>query len=417
MSDAIPTIEVPRERLHGDPANPSLGCGDYSTVLDKVINPGGADLPCDEKYIATDYANTIERFDTVALRFVSSTPGQPGGDLVYAGAQSLEWFVNGLDKQQSQNQAAPLYSNTANLTAFGQLLPGDGYPIRKGQGDTNAFVASTSNPGAGQGAVLVENADMDFAFQQMAIEWAGMFEARPYTQPGANALIGPAQFASIPFFRQGDASYQERIYEWLKDHATVRVQRSGQGSTSTLFQQRLGEVRSLPSPFASTGNRAFLENGTPIPFMRKTNVYGLRTNRRPKVDLPAISRFFLDVDDPVVIGNNLGVPVPANLSTGGDGNPLLGSIFVLVKVRLWGAMLCNIDDVRGGQQTSGASDDLILSRGLVRGAASNEQLAQAAIAMAQSNGFKDSSFARKIMSLAASPSMVAELMRAKVSAG
>ena len=416
MSSDMPVIEVPRDRLHGDPANPSLGCGDYSTVLDKVISPGGADLPCDEKYISTDYANTIERYDTVALRFISSTPGQPGGDLVYAGAQQLEFFVNGLDKQQASNQGAPLYSAQNVLTAFGQIMPGDGYPIRKGQGDTNAFVSSVSNPGTGQGAVLVENADMDFATQQLALEWAGMFEATPYTA-GANALIGPAQFASLPFFRQGDASYMERIYEWLKDHATLRIQRSAQASTRTLFQQRIGDLRSLPSPFASTGNRAFLENGTPIPFMRKTNVYGLRLNRRPKVDLPAIARIFLDVDDPVVIRNNLGVPVPANLSIGGDGNPLLGSVFVLVKLRLWGAMLCNIDDVRGGQQSAGASDDLVMTRGLVRGAANNEQLAQAAIAMAQSNGFKDGSFARKLLSLAASPQIVAEIMRAKANAG
>ena len=147
-----PEIEVPRNRLHGDPSNPSLGCGDYSTVLDKVISPGGLDVPCDEKYIATDYANTIERYDTVALQFVSSTPAVAGGDLVFAGATQLEFFVNGLDKQQSQNQAAPLYSTQTVLAAFGGLMPGDGYPIRKGQGDTNAFVASTSNPGAGQGA-------------------------------------------------------------------------------------------------------------------------------------------------------------------------------------------------------------------------------------------------------------------------
>lgn len=409
MSD-VPTIEVPRDRLHGDPSNPSLGCGDYATVLDKVISPGGNDLPCDEKYISTDYANTIERYDTVALRFVSSTPGVAGGDLVYAGAQQLEWFVNGLDKQQSANQAAPLYSNAQLLTAFGQLLPGDGYPIRKGQGDTNAFTSSTSNPGAGQGAVLVENADMDFAFQQLAVEWAGMFEATPYA--GGNAAIGPAQFRSLPFFRQGDASYMERIYEWLKDHATVRIQRSGQASTSTQFQQRLGESRSLPSPFASTGNRAFLENGTPIPFMRKTNVYGLRTNRRPKVDLPAISRFFLDIDDPVVIGNNLGVPVPAGLSTGGEGNPLLGSIFVLIKVRLWGAMLCNIDDVTG-RGASSQDDDRKTASSLVRGGQSDEQIASMAVAFAQSGQWKDGAISRKIMTMASSPRMVAEYMREK----
>lgn len=412
MANEVPTIEVPRDRLHGDPSNPSLGCGDYSTVLDKVISPGGADLPCDEKYISTDYANTIERYDTIALRFISSTPGQAGGNLVYAGAQQYEWFVNGLDKQQSANQAAPLYSNAANLTAFGQLLPGDGYPIRKGQGDTNAFTSSTSNPGAGQGAVLVENADMDFAFQQMAIEYAGMFAAAPYAQPGASP-IGPAQFVSLPFFRQGDASYMERIYEWLKDHATVRIQRSAQASTSTLFQQRIGEIRSLPSPFASTGNRAFLENGTPIPFMRKTNVYGIRTNRRPKVDLSAIVRFYLDIDDPVTVQNNLGVPVPAGLSAGGDGDPLLGSVFVLIKVRLWGAMLCNIDDVRGGGASSGGGEDVQLSIALVRGAASEQQLAQTAMAFVQSNQWKDGTFARKIQTLASQPSMIAALVRAK----
>jgi hypothetical protein len=412
MTQQVPMIEVPRDRLHGDPGNPSLGCGDYATVLDKVISPGGLDVPCDEKYISTDYANTIERYDTVALRFVSSTPGVAGGNLVYDGAQSLEWFVNGLDKQQSQNQAAPLYSSSANLTAFGQLLPGDGYPIRKGQGDTNAFTSSTSNPGAGQGAVLVENQDMDFAFQQMAIEYAGMFEATPYAGPAVQTA-GPAQFRSLPFFRQGDASYMERIYEWLKDHATVRIQRSGQGSTSTLFQQRIGDIRSLPSPFASTGNRAFLENGTPIPFMRKTNVYGLRTNRRPKVDLPAIARFFLDIDDPFTVGGNLGVPVPANLSAGGAQDPLLGSVFILIKVRLWGAMLCNIDDVKGGGN-AGSSDDKKLAAALVQGATSEGQLAQTAVALAQGKNWRDTGFAAQIMTLAATnPAMVASLVRSK----
>ena len=415
MSNQVPMIEVPRDRLHGDPGNPSLGCGDYSTVLDKVISPGGLDVPCDEKYISTDYANTIERYDTVAFRFVSSTPGAPGGNLVYAGAQSLEWFVNGLDKQQSQNQGAPLYSNAANLTAFGQLLPGDGYPIRKGQGDTNAFTSSTSNPGAGQGAVLVENQDMDFAFQQLAIEWAGMYEATPFVGAGAAVLAGPAQFRSLPFFRQGDASYQERIYEWLKDHATVRIQRSGQGSTSTLFQQRLGEVRSLPSPFASTGNRAFLENGTPIPFMRKTNVYGIRTNRRPKVDLPAIARFFLDIDDPFVVGNNLGVPVPAGLSAGGDGDPLLGSIFVLVKIRLWGAMLCNIDDVKGSG-VAGGIDDKRLALSIVQGAQSDAQITSTAVSLAQQKVWKDATFSQQVLTLSqSSPQMVANLLRQKAS--
>lgn len=407
-----PQIELPRNRLHGDPANPSLGCGDYSTVLDKVISPGGVDVPCDEKYIATDYANTIERYDTVALQFVSSTPGVAGGDLVFAGATSLEFFVNGLDKQQSQNQAAPLYSTQTVLTAFGQLLPGDGYPIRKGQGDTNAFVASTSNPGAGQGAVLVENQTMDFATQQFAMEWAGAYEAIPYT-PGV-ALVGPAQFRSLPFMRQGDASYLERIYEWLKDHATFRMQRSGQGSTSTLFQQRVGEIRSLPSPFASTGNRAYLENGTPIPFMRKTGVYGMRLNRRPKVDLPAIVKLFLDIDDPVVIGNNAGVPVPAGLSADTNGaGPLLGSVFVLVKLRLWGAMLCDVSDVAGTSSGAAAAglDDSKIATAIVDGAQNDSQIAQQAITFAQQGLWKNGLTKQQIIALSANPQMIVRLVR------
>lgn len=409
MSD--PTINVSRDRLHGDPGNPSIGCGDYSTVLDKVISPGGIDIPCDEKYISTDYANTIERYDTVALQFVSTTPGVAGGDLVFAGAQQLEFFVNGLDKQQSQNQAAPLYSAQNILTAFGQLMPGDGYPIRKGQGDTNAFVSSVSNPGTGQGAVLVENQDMDFATQQFALEWAGAYEAIPYA--GGQALVGPAQFASVPFMRQGDASYLERIYEWLKDHGTLRFQRSAQASTSTLFQQRIGEIRSLPSPFASTGNRAYLENGTPIPFMRKTGVYGMRLNRRPKVDLPAIVRIFLDIDDPFVVRNNLGVPVPANLSSSGQqgGGPLLGSVFVLVKLRLWGAMLCNISDVAGQQGASGLEDKKAAAA-LVSGAQGNDvQIASMALNFAQQGLWKSDGLRKQIVAMAGNPSMIAALVK------
>lgn len=405
-------IEVPRDRLHGDPSNPSLGCGDYATVLDKVISPGGADLPCDEKYISTDYANTIERYDTVALRFVSSTPAAAGGNLTFAGATSLEFFVNGLDKQQSQNQGAPLFSTAANLTAFGQLLTGDGYPVRKSQGDTNAFVSSVSNPGAGQGAVLVENADMDFAFQQLALEWAGIYVAAPFTAP-AGSFIGPAQFSSATFPRQGDATYMERLYEWIKDHATMRLQRSAQASTSTLFQQRIGDMRSLPSPFASTGNRAFLENGTPIPFMRKTMVYGIRTNRRPKVDLPAILRFFLDIDSPFTCQNNTGIPVPAGLSDGGDGNPLRGSLFVLVKLRTWGAMLCNISDVTGPAAGQGMAGYKV-AQAILQGASGDDQIARTAIAFAQGGSFNgDQQFKQMLLQPGVPPSTIAALVRQK----
>lgn len=329
--------------------------GNLNATIDYLQLPDSSVATCDKLFRQFFHGEKVDRYSTVYVRFardaatgalyVAQAPTQDGSNIV-AGAPTYEFFSTGL-RPGPKGQTDHLYS-VGPTTPGTTLIPGEGSPWVLSKSDTDGLDAVDNRT---QGADLTSSEQVDFFISSMGFEMVGVYEA--VANPMANPTDGSIARQRSAWAYREQGAYAKRIAEYLIRHATGRIARQGELFAQNGQDYNLGPIGDWTSyaEFFGGGNSS---GGQPVPYALKLLPLPLLAGRAPKLINSNRFRFLLDVDSVGVIDSDAVNPVPAALSSGISGqSPFTNSIFVGVRVKLTGGMICIDKDGKPVKQLTG----------------------------------------------------------------
>lgn len=333
--------------------------GNLNATIDYLQLPDSSVANCDKLFRQFFHGEKVDRYATVYVRFardaatgalyVAQAPTEDGSNIA-SGAPTYEFFATGL-QPNSKGQTDHLYSIAA-ATPGTTLIPGEGSPWQLSKSDTDGLDAVDTRA---KGADLTSNERVDFFISSVGFEMVGIYEAvaNPMANPSDGAIA--RQRSAWAYREQG--AYAKRIAEYLIRHATGRIAREGEVFSKNGLDYLLGPLGDWTSyaEFFGGGNSS---GGQPVPYALKLLPLPLLSGRAPKLVSSNRFRFLLDVDSVGVIDSDAVNPVPATLSSGISGqSPFVNSIFVGVRMKITGGMICIDKEGKPIKQLSGTAID------------------------------------------------------------
>lgn len=314
--------------------------GNLNATIDYLQLPDSSVANCDKLFRQFFHGEKVDRYSTVYVRFalngtslyVAQAPSQDGSAIA-AGAPTYEFFNTGL-RPGPKGQTDHLYSAPPS-TPGTTLIPGEGSPWVLSKSDTDGLDAVDNRS---QGADLTSSEQVDFFISSVGFEMVGIYEA--VTNPMASPTDGTIARQRSAWAYREQGAYAKRIAEYLIRHATGRIARQGELFAQNGQDYNLGPIGDWTSyaEFFGGGNSS---GGQPVPYALKLLPLPLLAGRAPKLVNANRFRFLLDVDSVGVIDSDAVNPIPAALSSGISGqSPFVNSIFVGVRLKLTGGMIC-----------------------------------------------------------------------------
>lgn len=315
--------------------------GNLQATIKYLQLPESSVAACDRLFRNFFHGEKVDRYSTVFVRFERDANGNlyvaeapsDDGTAINGGAPTYEWFANGL-KPGSKGQTDHLYS-APPATPGTSVIPGEGSPWLLSKSDTDGLDAVDTRE---RGADLTSNQLVDFFVSSVGVEFVGVFEAVP--NPMANPTDGSIAREPAAWAYREQGAYKRRIQEYLQRHATVRIAREGEKFAKNGLDYNLGPIGDWTaySEFFGGGNTS---SGQPMMYALKLLPLPLLTGRAPKLVTSNRFRFLLDIDSVGVIDSDPVNPVPAALSPAlGQASPFNDSIFVGIRLKLTGGMIC-----------------------------------------------------------------------------
>lgn len=314
--------------------------GNLNATIDYLQLPDSSVANCDKLFRQFFHGEKVDRYSTVYVRFalsgtslyVAQAPSQDGSAIA-AGTPTYEFFNTGL-RPGPKGQTDHLYSAPPS-TPGATLIPGEGSPWVLSKSDTDGLDAVDNRS---QGADLTSSEQVDFFISSVGFEMVGIYEA--VTNPMASPTDGTIARQRSAWAYREQGAYAKRIAEYLIRHATGRIARQGELFAQNGQDYNLGPIGDWTSyaEFFGGGNSS---GGQPVPYALKLLPLPLLAGRAPKLVNANRFRFLLDVDSVGVIDSDAVNPIPAALSSGISGqSPFVNSIFVGVRLKLTGGMIC-----------------------------------------------------------------------------
>ncbi len=351
MSDSLIMQTGRAYQVCGDAFN-----GNLQATIDYLQLPDSSVANCDKLFRQFFHGEKVDRYATVYVRFardangalyVAEAPNESGVGIT-SGAPTYEFFANGL-RPGAKGQTDHLYS-VAPATPGTTLIPGEGSPWVLSKSDTDGLDAVDTRT---TGADLTSSETVDFFVSSVGFEMVGIYEA--VANPMANPTDGTIARQRSAWAYREQGAYAKRIAEYLIRHATARIAREGEIFSQNGLDYNLGPVGDWTSyaEFFGGGNTS---GGQPVPYALKLLPLPLLTGRAPKLVNSNRFRFLLDIDSIGVIDSDAVNPIPAALSSGINGqSPFANSIFVGVRIKLTGGMICIGKDGKPLKQLSGSA--------------------------------------------------------------
>lgn len=316
--------------------------GNLQATIKYLQLPESSIAACDRLFRNFFHGEKVDRYSTVFVRFqrdavtgalyLASGPND-AGDGINSGAPTYEWFAHGL-RPGSKGQTDHLYS-VGPTTPGTTVIPGEGSPWVLSKSDTDGLDAVDTREA---GADLTSNQLVDFFVSAVGVEWVGIFEA--ISNPMANPSDGTIARQRSAWAIRDQGAYTRRVQEYLARHATIRIAREGEKFAKNGLDYNLGACADWTSyaEFFGGGN---VSGGQPMMYALKLLPLPLLTGRAPKLVTSNRFRFLLDVDSVGVIDSDPVNPIPGGLSPAlGQASPFAESVFVGLRLKLTGGMIC-----------------------------------------------------------------------------